>query len=189
MNIIKFPVIVCFIVAFAQVQIFGQKEGDTWVLGYYSLGDPNWSIMHLNFTGNQLKIEWHFEETMQMSETASNVCDEQGEAILWTNGMEIFGKHGISISDTIAFVNDPLGYWNWFYTEEYGPLGFPEFGGALILPVPDVLNQYSVIYHLAELSPEFTFEISKYYEARIELREDSIFDLLYMDSLIGIEHD
>ena len=182
MNNIRFSVFVCLIIAFAHGEVYGQKEGDTWVLGYYGLGIPGYSVMHLDFSNAILKIEWHLDETMLMSETASNICDAEGEAILWTNGMEIFGKHGVSIADSIAFVDDILGYWNWYYTEEYGPLGFPEHEGAVILPVPET-NEYSILYHLAEIVGGTSFEIPKYLEARVIKNIDTTFSVLYTDSL------
>lgn len=179
---------ICLLLFLMTIQLMGQKEGDKWVIGYYSLGNPEYSIMHLDFSGPSLQIEWHFDEKMQMSETAANICDSNGEAILWTNGMEIFGKHGVRIADTIAYDSDPLGYWNWFYDPEYGPFGFPEHEGALILPVPDVDNEYCVIYHAAEPHPTFGFKISKLLEARIKMNFDSTFTLIYKDSLIQSYH-
>ena len=182
MNRIKFPVILLFILCY--LHSFCQKEGDKWVIGYYSLGSPNYSVMHLDFSGPVLEINWHFDETMHIRETAANICDSEGESLLWTNGMEIFGKNGVSVADSIAFVDDILGYWNWYYSEEYGPLGFPEHEGAIILPVPET-NEYSILYHLAEIVGGASFDIPKYLEARVEMNIDTSFSLLYKDSLIG----
>ncbi len=165
--------------------IIAQNEGSSWVIGYHSGGNPEYSIMHLNFSGNEMQIEYHFDETMHMRETCSNICDQSGKAILWTNGMQIFGKHGISVADTIAYDGSKTGYWNWFYTDSYGPLGFPKPDGAIILPVPDRQDEYSIIYHSASPHPTFVFQVDRILEARVRMRIDSTFELIFKDSLIG----
>ncbi|MEO6131148.1 MAG: PKD domain-containing protein [Saprospiraceae bacterium] len=165
-----------------------QKEGDQWTIGYYSLGSPNYSVMNLDFSKSALEIEFLFNEQMQMGETSSNICSANGNAIIWTNGMQIFGRNGITISDTIAFEENPFGYWNYFYSSDYGPLGFPQHDGALILPVPDGENLYSVIYHIKEPHPLWGFALTKFLEARVRINLDSTFTLMYKDSLIEPYH-
>ncbi len=142
-----------------------QREGDQWIIGYYSLGSHNYSIMNLDFSRPTLQIDLLFNEKMQISETAVNICDANGKVIMWTNGMQIYGKNGITIADTIAFEDNLFGYWNYFYSSDYGPLGFPQHDGALILPVPDSENLYSVIYHIKEPHPFWGFALNKYLEA------------------------
>lgn len=181
-------IIICIPLFLIAQFLFAQNEGDKWVIGYYSNGSPEFSIMHLDFRGNQLNIEYHFDEMMQMSETSSNICDSRGEAILWTNGMQLFGKHGQVIADTIAFDGVFNGYWDWFYTFEHGPLGFPEHDGAIILPVPNKTNEYSVLYHSASPHPTLIFQIDKILEARVRMKSDTTFELVYKDSLIGPVH-
>lgn len=101
-----------------------QQEGDTWVIGYHSLGSPEYSIMHLRFGPGPIEIDWHFDETMHVREATSTVSDQNGNALVWTNGMQIFGSHGVSIADTISYGGSKSFYWNYYNTDLYGPLGF-----------------------------------------------------------------
>src|SRR5688572_30616465 len=165
-----------------------QHEGDTWVIGYSYDDDPNWSVMHLDFTKDDMSIHWHFDEKMFMFETASNICDSNGEAILWTNGMQIFGKNGVHIADTIAYEDDEIGYWNWFYEDEIGPIGFPIHDGAIILPVPGSESAYSVLYHFFRSISDISLGVNQYLEARVIINADSSYTLLFQDSLFG-EHE
>lgn len=167
--------------------IDAQREGDSWVIGYYSGGSPDYSIMHLDFRNLDMAIHWHFDEVMHMRETSANICDANGDAVLWTNGMEIFGKHGAYIVDTIAYSDDLLSYWNWYNLENIGPLGFPIHDGAIILPVPNAVGEYSVIYHLFSSISELELGVNRYLEARIGMNIDSNYSLIYKDSLIGIQ--
>jgi len=164
-----------------------QREGDTWVIGYYSGGSPNYSIMHLDFRSGDIALNWHFDEVMHMRETAANICDSDGEAILWTNGMEIFGKNGEYIVDTIAYSDDILSYWNWFNVDGIGPIGFPYHDGAIILPVPDRVSEYTVLYHFMSNVQQAYDGIIKYLEARIKVNADTTYMLMYKDSIVGEE--
>ncbi|HSF88471.1 MAG TPA: PKD domain-containing protein [Saprospiraceae bacterium] len=173
---------------FLSENVDAQREGDTWVMGYYSGGSPNYSIMHLDFRNVDLAIHWHFDEVMHMRETAANICDANGEAILWTNGMEIFGKHGIYVEDTIAYLDNEIGYWNWFDLENIGPFGFPLHDGAIILPIPDREGQFSVLYHFMTDVTQATYGVTEYLEAKINMHVDSSFIMVYKDSLVS-EHN
>ena len=83
----KYFLISLFVIGLVSISksVEAQKEGDTWVIGYYSGGSPNYSVMHLDFRDLNMSINWHFDEVMHMSETAANICDSDGDAILWTN--------------------------------------------------------------------------------------------------------
>ncbi len=163
-----------------------QKEGDQWVIGYYSyLGSHNYSVMHFDFSGSSMKIEWHFDEKFDIRETSSNICDKNGQAILWTNGMQIFGKHGVIVADTIAFDGDPFGYWNYFYDMDRGPSGFPLHDGALVLPFPGEENVFSVLYHSESSHPIFGFQTDRHLEARVRMNQDTSYEILFQDSLFA----
>lgn len=164
---------------------FSQKEGDQWVFGYDGSGSPELSIMNLDFRSGHLDIILKTNLTTNLSGTASNICNSEGEPILWTNGMEIFGRDGVKIADTIAHLG--LGnYWNHFYSEILNkPRGFPVSEGAIILPSSNIDDTYSVIYHSSISVNGTTFEIDKILEAKIHVENDSSFTLMYKDSLIG----
>ncbi|HZV68383.1 MAG TPA: T9SS type A sorting domain-containing protein [Saprospiraceae bacterium] len=164
----------------------GQREGDKWVIGYYSyLGSHNYSVMHFDFSGPSMKLDWHFDEKINMNETTSNICDKNGQAILWTNGMQIFGKHAVIVADTIAFDGDPFGYWNYFYDKDRGPSGSPLHNGAIILPFPGQENVFTVLYHSMSPHPTLGFDTDKHLEARVKMNEDSSYTILFRDSLIA----
>lgn len=165
-----------------------QKEGDTWVIGYYSEGNPNYSVMHLEFTNaGNLELNWHFDEQMSFSETAANICDANGEAILWTNGMQVFGKHGQFVADTIAYGPGELSYWEWFNVDGIGPIGFPEHDGAIFLPVPDHDGEFLLLYHYYNSVLEVYDGIPQYRHARVRMSSDTVFSVLYKDSIF-LEH-
>ena len=162
-----------------------QYQGDKWVIGYYSLGSPDYSIMHLDFRGDRMNIEWHFEETMHMRETGSNICNESGEPVVWTNGMEVFYRESNKTRrDTIALLHDPAQYWEYYDSDNYGPFGFPEHNGSIILPVPGTENEFSIIYHHAGIHPGLYFAVKVFLESRAILGSDSVI-ILHKDKVIG----
>ena len=182
----KYFLISLFVIGLVSISksVEAQKEGDTWVIGYYSGGSPNYSVMHLDFRDLNMSINWHFDEVMHMSETAANICDSDGDAILWTNGMEIFGKYGEYIVDTIAYSDDVLSYWNWFNVEGIGPIGFPYHDGAIILPVPDHENEFMVLYHYMSVATQAYDGAIEYRMARIRMQSDSSFVTEYKDAVL-----
>jgi hypothetical protein len=163
----------------------GQMEGDQWVIGYWGPSGTDQSVMSIDFRPNNFTITKHINLKIQIIETISNICDSNGEFIVWTNGMQIMDHTGELIADTIAY--DGIdGYWDYFYLQSYQmPLGFPKHDGAIILPVPGINSEYSVIYHYAEEHPTFIFAPTQYLEARIAFHQDSGFILRYKDVPIG----
>ena len=159
------------------------------MIGYSRFGGTStYSIVYLDFTNNALHISLKTDFKGYMSETGANICNSVGEPIIWTNGMEIFGPDGAYIADTIAFDGN-FGYWSFFSGGEKPALGFRKTDGALILPVPDTENEYSVIYHTAQWHPDDGYyQIWKFLEARVVMSQDSVFSIVYQDSLIGKQH-
>lgn len=161
-----------------------QKEGDKWVIGYYDLGIPDYSVMHLDFSHADLQIEWHYQEAMNMDATCSNICNADGNAILWTNGMCIYREGGISIVDSISYSNGP-DYWNHFDSEEFGPLGFPEYDGAIVLPLPGSGDEFMFIYYAPITHPTKLFETVGYLSTLIKYDSSSDYEIIYKDSAVG----
>lgn len=176
---------ITFVLLFFTTLLFSQKEGDTWVIGYSYYAEPRFSIMYLNFTTGELNIEYHIELERSIGETASSVCDSAGSVILTTNGMQIFGKNEEVIIDTIAYDGEKqISYWKWWAPDQSAPLGFPQLGGAVILPVPGKENEFSVLYHLDEWDDIESFRTLQYMEARISLTQ-GIYHVLYKDSIFS----
>ena len=165
--------------------LLAQKEGDTWVIGYYGKGDPDYSVMHLNFSEDNININWHFDETMYITESSSTISTQSGDALIWTNGMQIFGQGGQYICDTISYGGFRSSYWDWYTTETYGPNGFPLHSSTLILPIPESQYQYLVLYHTAEINDELYFQVSQFLQAKISVEIDTSFTVHYKDSLLG----
>jgi len=181
--------ITIFFAFLLSLSIEAQQEGDTWVIGYYSLGSPEYSIMHLRFGLDPIEIEWHFDETMQTNETTSTICDQNGKALIWTNGMQVFGKHGTYIADTISYGGAKSFYWDYYNTDTYGPLGFFMHSSTLILPVPEFENDYLVLYHTAAIAHELYFQVNQNLQARVRMHPDSTFELMYKDSMMNEYHE
>ncbi|HEY3386779.1 MAG TPA: T9SS type A sorting domain-containing protein, partial [Saprospiraceae bacterium] len=54
-----------------------------------------------------------------------------------------------------------------------------------ILPIPDMKNEYSVLYHHYRSVGELEYGVNKYLETRIYENQDTSFEVLYKDSIIG----
>lgn len=172
-----------FILLFSSYNLFGQREGDQWVIGYYGDGiSPEFGIMHIDFKSGNPTFNLFLDHPYELNGTQGNICDIRGVPILITNGMEIIGSDGTIVVDQIAYESDPSSYWNYWYEEDLDiKLGFPQPNGAIILPVPNREDEYSIIYHNAEVHPPGFWQISRYLEARIKLLEDSTYSILYID--------
>jgi len=162
-----------------------QMEGDQWVLGYWGPLGNDQSVMYMDFRFGKLHIYKHLEIKMIISESASNICNEDGEPLLWTNGMQIMSKGGNIIVDTIAY--DGLnGYWDNFYLNSYNiPFGFPDMDGSIILPVPNKPSEYSVIYPISGTHPTYYFGAVQFLETRIFKETEDKFEVLYKDNPFG----
>jgi hypothetical protein len=171
----------------AGLPCFSQKEGDTWMIGYYGNGNPDYSVMELSFRNHELELSFNYDEIVHLSETSSNICTSDGRPLIWTNGMEIRGRDYIQIEDSIAYDNRFPSYWDeWYSDVNVVPYGFPMPNASLILPIPGQPNQFSVIYHLGERHPYGYWQVSKWLEARVQFDEESeTFNLLYKDSLFS----
>ncbi len=164
--------------------ITAQMEGDQWVVGYWNNDTPDHSIMFFDFRNANLEINVQSQLKMQISGCSSNICTNNGEPLIWTNGMQIMGSDGKYIADTIAFDGDGL-YWIGFTLPGYIPFGFPELDNAIILPVPGYLNEFLVIYHYNEEHPTEIYATSQYLEARIKVNINGSFELIYKDKSVG----
>jgi hypothetical protein len=169
------------------IGLSAQKEGDQWVIGYASSNNPEYSVMNLDFSTGNLKIIYERGLIFHMKETCSNICDNNGIGWLWTNGMQIQGKNGISIADTIADFNSQLV--EYFEYNDHGngkwTSGFSKHDGSLILPVPDHEDEYEVIYHSAEWFDNSNFQISDFFDTRIKFNPDlNLNEILFKDRKI-----
>ncbi len=171
-----------------------QREGDSWVIGYTWRPNPNYSVLQLDFTSGNLEVKRMLDEYSTTAETCSTICDDEGNPLIWTNGMLIRGKGFQMIEDTISYVPDDLAntkpsFWIWWYYEEaMYALGFPVPNGAIILPDPSDTRLYHVIYQFSEWFNDDPrgFICSKWLTASVRLNPDSTFTLLSRDIQIGI---
>jgi hypothetical protein len=171
------------IISWVPCYVHAQRQGDTWVMGYSSgTGNPDYSVMHLNFSSGQCVVEYPFDQVLSYWETSSSISNAEGNVILSTNGQQIFGQYGVIIEDTIAY-DGIYGYWDYFNGPDQ-PYGFPQMDGAIILPVPETENEYEVIYHYG-VSDFGSFKISQLRSARIRFRAFNDFEVLYKDQPVG----
>lgn len=164
----------------------GQKEGDTWMIGYSQAPSLTYSIMHLDFASGDMIVRYDPKEFSYLSETCSNICNMQGEPLLWTNGMQVRGLGNVAVIDTIAY-NFPYDfYWDISYIHAINfPGGFVYLGGALMLPDPKADSTYKIIYHSAIRDQVYLFRFNSWLQASITLNEDSVFTVNYTDSIFA----
>jgi len=158
-----------------------QMEGDQWVLGYWGLNGNEQSMMFMDFRFGKLHIYKHTEIKFRILDTSSNICDSNGEPILWTNSMQIMDQFRNLIADTIAY-DGKNGLWDNFYLQSsMMPFGFPYTDGAVILPVPNHPSDYSVVYQMPGIHPIYFFAPVQFLEARVHKSKTGEFELLYKD--------
>ena len=164
--------------------ITAQLEGDQWVLGYGNSTSTDHSVMFFDFRNAKLEITQKPDFTFFLRGCASNVCSLDGEPLMFTNGMQIMDSDGKLIADTIAYDGDGL-YWKSWIISGNIPFGFPSLDNAIILPVPSINDEYSVIYYYSEEHPEFIYATTQYLEARVKVNQEGEFELIYKDLPIG----
>lgn len=170
----------------------GQKEGDSWIIGYTWNTNPNYSVLQLNFGSGNLMINKLPGELSFLKETCSTICDRDGNPLIWTNGMLIRGQGFQMIEDTISYVPDDWdntkpSYWNWWYSDNDYAFGFPVPNGAIILPDPSVSGIYHAIYQFSEyFTGQGGFICSKWLKATIRLNPDTTFTLIEKDVQVGV---
>jgi hypothetical protein len=143
--------------------------------------------MHLDFSLMKMTIEWHFEEEYHISETCSSVCDSLGSALIWTNGMQIFGKGGVIIANQISYdfgTETEPSYWEYFYSDTYGPFGFPKHDAALVIPIPNESAEIVVISHTSDVHSNGLFQPNQYLESKILKIHEEEFQIAYKDKPI-----
>ncbi len=164
--------------------ITAQMEGDQWVVGYWNENSVDHIVMFFDFRNGKLEVTQQPDFKFYLRGCASNVCSVNGEPLIWTNGMQIMDSTGNLIADTIAYDGDGL-YWQGFTAPGRIPFGFSMLDNALVLPIPNVKDEYSIIYHYNEEHPRFIYATSQYLEARVKVNPSGEFELIYKDFPIG----
>ncbi|MDZ4748022.1 MAG: T9SS type A sorting domain-containing protein [Saprospiraceae bacterium] len=170
--------------------LLGQREGDQWVIGYFGDGvTPEYGIMHIDFYQGQPAFRLFLNHEYFINGTQGNICNNLGLPILITNGMEVLSWDGTRVIEKIAYDSESSSYWNYWYEDDFDVVqGFPQPNGALILPVPNREDEYSIICHNAEIHPPGYWQASRYLESRVHLNKDSTFNILYIDKLALPRH-
>jgi len=169
-----------------------QKEGDSWIIGYSRSTNPNYSVLKLDFKSGNMVVKRMPGEYSQTAETCSTICDDDGNPLIWTNGMLIRGSGFQMIEDTISYVPDDWdnikpSFWQWWYSENDFAYGFPIPNGAIILPDPGETGIYHVIYQFSEwFDDPLGFHCTKWLTASVRLNPDSTFTFLSKDVQIGV---
>ena len=149
--------------------------------------------MELDFESGNLIFKRLLGELSFTKETCSTICDDEGNPLIWTNGMQIRGQGFQMIEDTISYVPDDWtitkpSFWNWWYSEYNYAYGFPIPDGATILPDPGDARLYHVIYQFSEWfeGDPRGFICTKWLSASIRMNLDSTFTLISRDVLLGV---
>lgn len=188
------PLVLLWIYCMAIGHAIGQKEGDAWIVGYSNSLNPNYSVLELNYGTGNLEVKRMPGEFSFTKETCSTICDTGGSPLIWTNGMLIRGQGFQMIEDTISYVPDDWdnmkpSFWNWWYSNDNYAFGFPIPDGAIILPDPDNINQYFIVYAFAEWDERVgTFTVFKWLNSKVKQNSDSTFTVIYKDYPFGIEN-
>ena len=64
----------------------GQKEGDSWVIGYSVSQHTEYSVLQMDFRSGNLEVRRMLNEYSFTKETGSTICDDEGIPLIWTNG-------------------------------------------------------------------------------------------------------
>lgn len=145
---------IALIVAVTSSQITAQKEDHQWIFNFWRLDDCSQSNFPefcnasiLDFNVDPPAFFRAEEATLELHYTHSAICDENGELLLYTNGMSIHGAdHNLIINgDTISF--GPLWANNTWLNEndEVRTQGFLGIDCAGFVPVPHNPEFYYLI--------------------------------------------
>lgn len=153
----------------------GQGEADQWWIGYHGSNDPRYGIMNVDFRNIDPVIIADPLIPYDTYGTNAVICAPDGQILLMTNGMQVFTKDFSYLIDTIAYGT----LWE-FWNSETGK-GFPDYNGALFLPLPGSNDEYCILYNRGKSLADETVEIL---EARVRITQESAGEVIYKDEYI-----
>jgi len=175
--------ITCFISANAQIQdniwLFGTSSVDTFVLDY------QWGNTTVDFSNIEPRFYYNQEISMDFSGANASICDEEGNLILYSNGMQIMGPENVPIlhGDTIAYSN----YWenwvqkDWFPDGSDWVTGFPLIQDIVLLPISN--KRFFALYKKRRIDGENVLTESLIY-SDIKKNQDGQYEVIAKDKLI-----
>ncbi|MEO7175131.1 MAG: hypothetical protein ABIV51_04775, partial [Saprospiraceae bacterium] len=126
-----------------------QKQDNIWYFGWgfkpktdsTNIADSTWGGTNFDFNFDPPKIYYDPIRNLSIEASNASICDENGDMIFYSNGMQIAAADGSFIADTIAYntfwEQNKIIYESNIYT--YGN-GLPHT--SLILPAPGSIGLY-----------------------------------------------
>jgi hypothetical protein len=142
------------VIVFTSTICFGQKNDYVWILGGNSVNHFNngyqWGTAIVDFKEDSVRFLYNEKITMDVSRTSSIISNNQGDLLMYSNGMYVHhGDHrDIPGLDTISYSS----HWENFNYHDYLPdgsdwkSGLPGNQWILMLPDPGDSSSY-YIYH------------------------------------------
>ncbi len=150
---INFGVMILLIVIIGSENIYGQKEDFIWLYGdepYDTIlpdraADTTRGASNIDFNYDPPKIYYDPKRFLDFFSCNSNVCDNDGKILAYTNGMVINNQYDRPIEDTINY-GDSWEYGKVEYNNIIIPAGMTGIQKALILPFVSKKQRYYVFY-------------------------------------------
>lgn len=147
---------VLFLIVMTFLESQAQKEDYQWMSNLWSIDDcsqsnfpENCNASILDFNTDPPTVYREPSATLDMDWTHASICDNDGQLLLYSNGMSIHGSNHTPIidGDTISF--GPNWAKNTWLNEnnEIRSRGFLGVNCSVFVPVPDYKNRYYLIYY------------------------------------------
>ncbi|MCB9284679.1 MAG: T9SS type A sorting domain-containing protein [Lewinellaceae bacterium] len=159
--IISFLFICCAHVAFPQPVDDGKRD-NIWLFGYDSYSQlPGFGRTVIDFSDLNDPDVYREDRDMDFRQTCSNICDEDGDLLFYTNGIYIANSEHEEMEN-----GDSLNPGGW--TVVY-PNGLPVSQGIVTLPVPDKENEYVLFHGLLDIPPGLGPIYSNLYYSKVDM--------------------
>lgn len=152
------------------LSICAQSQLDNvWVFGK---GTPGGSIM--DFSGDSVSVLGINSEMYHVSTNAS-ICDSLGDLLFYSNGTYVADSEHQQVENSLLDFGELSGSF---------PYGNSISQGILVLPVPDIPNQYYLFYkaRLGNFEPDW---LTRFQYAVLILGEDGTVEIVEKDKLVA----
>lgn len=186
--------ILTFICCLVFIQLNAQSEDLQWLFGRRSVADCNSvadSVIRpfcgttiIDFNELPPRLSNDEDVSLLLGECQASICDDNGQLLMYTNAQSI---HGTNYGPIIG--GDTINYgprWNWLVTtDENGmvkPSGYRAPQGAGMIPIPNLTDEYLVIYRNYEHQDSTGYDCLL--ASRVKKNEEGSVEVITKDSLI-----